>query len=181
MDEPFVGQFFCCSNHSVWSIKVPKDLRSSPVIMKVTTSVFTNQSGEPLRIPVGGIMRYGHFVAITARGLFKYDTPQGPDKSVNEPPTRFECLGKFLHGRKTAHSPTIVGLFHWRRDADDCHALVTRNHGTMFDQHWWDETRQVLARIGTNHLLISISTERKFAVPRHLYDPSDPVSTDVIR
>ncbi len=181
MTQPFVGQFFCNSNHSVWKITILDNLRSSPVVKKMTTSVFRNQSGEELRIPVGGIMRYGNFVAITSRGLFKYDTPQGNDKSPDEPPTRFECLGNFLRGKKVTQSPTIVGLFLWRIDADDCHALVKENPAEMFDQHWWEETRQVLMLIGTNHPLVSISTEGKFAVPRHLYDPTFPVPADVIR
>ena len=119
-------------------------------------------------------MRYGTYVGITARGVFKYDTGQRIDKDITESPIRLEQLPSHVRGLKKVQSKTVVGIFLRASDAEDCFAAVKVKPRETFTSDWWNETRDILTRIGTNHPLISISTENKFAVPKWLYDENTP-------
>lgn len=85
MEDKFVGKLFFCTNYSLYQVSIP-DLTTSPEVKKMCTHTFTSPDGGELHIPVGGIMRWGFFVGITSKGLFKYNTIEGQNKPSDAPP-----------------------------------------------------------------------------------------------
>jgi len=148
-NTPFIGQIFCVTRRSVYCISVV-DMMVSPTLMKVT-----KRDSDPGGRRVAAYVRDKFYLAITLAGIRRYSTashqrlPAGGDKLPH-----IVTVPKRLRGLGTG---PIVGLFADRRTADEC--FVSSAEAPVLDGRWTSDTKAVLALIGADHPLISVSVD----------------------
>lgn len=169
----FNGTFFCCTRHSTYQIRVPADCISRPIVMKVATI----PDGRELQVPVGGIFRYGVFIAITKKYLWQYSAHVEPSRE--HPAPQPSSIPPAILGAKKSMTQTgrIVGLFLRRGEADECHEANLQMYRTgielakPFDPRWLDKSRRTVAMIGNHHPWVCIANDQRWGIPENLLVP----------
>ena len=173
----FVGQFFITTRWSMYRVTIPENLKSRPTVQKWASKVTQEDLGRELHVPVGGSFRFGYFLGITSRGMFQYHMPPN---HVGVP-IAFELVPGIFRGENITQTKGIVGIFLDCRHAEECYEATKASLETekgkpfkIFQPFWWTDTKKALMAIGTDHPLITVSTNQsnRFGVPEFLWNPS---------
>ncbi|MDE2037628.1 MAG: hypothetical protein KGI69_00175 [Patescibacteria group bacterium] len=167
--NPFTETFFCVTRESKYRVTVPSDLKSRPIVQKWATKTASLDLREDLNVPVTGTLRHGYYLGITAIGLFQYDIPPRYPELMP-----FDAIPGASRGRHSQTTP-LIGMFLGGDKADECFAGIDGTEGG-FQPAWWNQTKVVLAAIGTEHPLVTISVgQNKFGLPRYLWCEHEPL------
>lgn len=133
-------EFWAITEKGVYQACAGRGRDQCPLLIKVGA-----HKDDPQCLPIGTTLKGGYYVGISAHGLCLYDEGRVRLAETRDPPDSPEV-------RRGGRTTAIVALFLKEKEARDCSNRIRNGMEiSVPDEHWLDQTMDVLDRIGENH------------------------------